>query len=288
VAVFNPLRLTRLTPQLVNFRTHRKLVVCDGAVGFTGGMNITDRHSRTHAGEEAWRDTHMRVDGEPVRKLQRLFFEDWMFAVPEFQYKHGENARYYPAMHSESGPWIQILGSGPDEDRDAIHKAYFGAITGAARRIWLTTPYFIPDEALLTALTTAAQRGVDVRILVPKRGDSWVVTAASRTYFDDLVGVGIRIYEYGPPMLHAKTLVVDEDISIVGTANVDNRSFRLNFEMVAVAYDGPLTAQLATHFERDLSLAHPYRKPSRRRLRRMGPLLDRYADSLARLFSPLL
>jgi cardiolipin synthase len=125
-------------------------------------------------------------------------------------------------------------------------------------------------------------------VLVPKQGDSRLVSAASRTYYDDLVGFGIRIHEYGPPMLHAKTLVVDEDIAIVGTANVDNRSFRLNFEIVAVAYDTAIAAQLAALFEADLALARPYRKPSRRRLRRAGAVVDRFLDSLARLFSPVL
>jgi cardiolipin synthase len=288
VALFNPLRLGRLRPQLINFRTHRKIVVCDGRIGFIGGMNVSERHSARHVGAAAWRDTHLLVAGEPVRKLQRVFLEDWLFATPETLVMGTGIARYFPALRSEHGPWVQIVASGPDEERDAIHKAYFGALTAATRRIWLTTPYFIPDEPILTALTTAALRGVDVHVLVPKQGDSRLVSAASRTYYDDLVGFGIRIHEYGPPMLHAKTLVVDDDIAIVGTANVDNRSFRLNFEIVAVAYDTAIAAQLAALFEGDLALARPYRKPSRRRLRRAGAVVDRFLDSLARLFSPVL
>lgn len=289
VALFNPLRLRRLRPQLINFRTHRKILVCDGAVGFTGGMNVSERQSAVYTGGKAWRDTQVRIEGEPVRKLQRIFVEDWMFATPgKHRRRRLEFVHYFPRLCSDAGPWMQLVASGPDEDRDAIHKAYFGAITAATRRVWLTTPYFIPDEATYMALVTAAQRDVDVRILVPKRGDSRLVSAASRTYYDDLVAVGIRIHEYGPPMLHAKTLLVDDDIAIVGTANVDNRSFRLNFELIAVAYDAPLAATLAGHFERDLELARPYRKPSRRRLRRLGPHFDRFLDSLARLFSPLL
>jgi cardiolipin synthase len=288
VAVFNPLRLSRLRPQLVNFRTHRKLVVCDGATGFVGGMNISRLHSRAHVGAAAWRDTHLRIEGEPVRKLQRIFFEDWMFARPRFRAAAVDNERYFPALHSGAGAWTQVISSGPDEDNDAIHRFYFGAINAGTRRIWMTTPYFIPDEAILTALLTAALRGVDVRLLVPKKGDSRLVTAASRSYFDDLVNGGVRVYEYGPPMLHAKTLLVDDDIAVAGTANVDNRSFRLNFELIAVAYDTALAGTLAAHFVRDLGRASPYRKPSPRRMRRLRTLADRFVDSLARLFSPVL
>jgi cardiolipin synthase len=288
VADFNPLRLRRLRPQLINFRSHRKIVVCDGRVGFTGGMNVSARHAARHAGSTAWRDTQLRIEGEPVRKLQRVFLEDWLFANPAARWRARDLDRYFPSLATEAGQWVQIVASGPDDDRAAIYKAYFGAITAARQRLWLTTPYFIPDEPILVALATTAQRGVDVRILVPKRGDSRLVSAASRTYYDDLVAVGIRIHEYGPPMLHAKTLVVDDDIAVVGTANIDNRSFRLNFEIIAVAYDADVTTQLAKLFERDLERARSYRKPSRRRLRRLGPVVDRFLDSLARLFSPVL
>jgi cardiolipin synthase len=288
VALFNPIGLSRLKPQLLNFRTHRKLVVCDGRVGFTGGMNISDRHSRTAAGDAAWRDTHLVVEGEPVRKLQRVFVEDWLFADGAERGAELFTPEYFPPVARGTGPWVQIAASGPDDDRAAIHRAYFAALTGARRRIWLTTPYFIPDEPILLALTTAAQRGVDVRVLVPKRGDSRLVAAAARTYFDDLVRAGAHVAEYGPPMLHAKTLVVDDDIAIVGTANIDNRSFRLNFELVAVLYDAPLTGELAAQFSLDLERASEWRRPSRQRLRRLGPLVDRFLDSLARLFSPIL
>lgn len=288
IAVFNELRITRFRPQLLNFRTHRKLVVCDGRVGLTGGMNVSDRHSRRHSGAEAWRDTHLRIEGEPVRKLQRVFLEDWLFAHSAARDQDFFNERYFPALRSPDGPWLQIVADGPDEAEDPIHRAYFGAMTGATRRIWLTTPYFIPDEAILTALTTAAQRGVDVQVLVPKQGDSKLVTAAARTYYDDLVSTGARVHEYGPPMLHAKTLVVDDDVSIVGTANVDNRSFRLNFELIVVAYDTAINATLAREFTQDLRLAAAYRRPPREHLKRLGPLVDRFIDSLARLFSPIL
>jgi cardiolipin synthase len=288
VALFNPIGLSRLKPQLLNFRTHRKLVVCDGRIGFTGGMNVSDRHSRAFEGELAWRDTHLVVEGEPVHKLQRIFLEDWLFADGTERGAELFAAEYFPPLAAASGPWVQVVASGPDDDRAAIYRCYFAALAGARRRIWLTTPYFVPDEPILLALTTAAQRGVDVRVLVPRHGDSRLVAAAARTYFDDLVRAGAHVAEYGPPMLHAKTLVVDDDIAIVGTANIDNRSFRLNFELIAVLYDAPLATQLAAQFSADLRRAAEWRRPSRRRLQRFGPLLDRFLDSLARLFSPIL
>jgi len=288
VAAFNEIRLSRLRPQLLNFRTHRKLVVCDGRIGFTGGMNVSDRHSRRVSRGAAWRDTHLGMSGEPVRKLQRVFLEDWLFANPAARESDLYSTEYFPPLRTDHGPWVQVVASGPDDDRASIQRCYFAAFTGAQRRIWLTTPYFIPDEATLMALTTAAQRGVDVRVLVPKKGDSRLVAAAARTYFDSLERAGATVYEYGPPMLHGKTLVVDDDIGIVGTANIDNRSFRLNFEIVAVLYDAPLVAALAAHFESDLARARKWRRPSRRRLKRLGPLVDRFLDSLARLLSPIL
>lgn len=288
VAAFNEIRLSRLRPQLLNFRTHRKLVVCDGRVGFTGGMNISDHHSRRHSGAAAWRDTHLMIVGEPVRKLQLVFLEDWLFANSAARGANLYTEDYFPVLRSADGPWVQIVASGPDDERAAIQRCYFGALTAAARRIWLTTPYFVPDDATLMALTTAAQRGVEVRVLVPKRGDSRLVAAASRTYFDDLVRAGATVHEYAPTMLHGKTLVVDDDIAIVGTANIDNRSFRLNFELIALLYDRTLTMTLAAQYAADLTRATPWQRPSRRRLKRLGPLFDRFLDSLARLFSPIL
>jgi cardiolipin synthase len=176
------------------------------------------------------------------------FFEDWHFATGS-----APSARdYFPEQRCEaSGPWVQILASGPDDDSYAIEKFCFAAIAGAQRRVLVTTPYFVPNEPLLLALTTAALRGVEVQILVPQQSDSPLVTAAARSYFEELVRVGVRIHEYASSMLHAKTLVVD-DLALVGTANMDNRSFRLNFEVVAALFDRGLAAALAERFQADL------------------------------------
>ncbi len=288
VVSFNPPRLLRRRLQFANFRTHRKLVVCDGRVGFLGGVNISALHSERLSGRRAWRDTHLQVVGEPVRKLQRVFLEDWIFAKDSVRPRGVDVPAYFPELHDAQGPWTHIIASGPDDDRTAIHKFYFGAINEARARIWMTTPYFVPDEPIETALAAAALRGVDVRLLVPVRGDSRLVTAAAQSYYDGMTAAGVRVYRYGPPMLHAKTLVVDDTIAVVGSANVDNRSFRLNFELIAALYDRGLAGMLAAQFERDLGHARLYRKPSRRRLRRLSSMYDRFVESLARLFSPVL
>lgn len=280
LARFNPISLARLRPDLMNFRTHRKIVVCDGRVGFTGGINVCDEQSAAASGEQAWRDTNVQIEGAPVAGLQLAFLEDWHFAT-------GGAPRadaYFPQVdRTATGPWMQVLASGPDEDSYAIEKFCFAAISGARRRVLVTTPYFVPNEPLLLALATTALRGVDVQILVPERSDSRLVTAAARSYYEELLRVGVRIHEYCGRMLHAKTLVVD-DIALVGTANMDNRSLRLNFEVAAVMYDAGLAAQLVDMFQADAQRATEYHISTARRSSRW----QRLSESTARLLSPLL
>ncbi|HJL19745.1 MAG TPA: cardiolipin synthase [Sandaracinaceae bacterium LLY-WYZ-13_1] len=279
---FNALTLARWRPRMANFRTHRKIVVVDGTVGFTGGMNVTDVHTDEHTGEEAWRDTHVELRGLAVKGLQMVFFEDWLYA--------GGDARdidaYLPAPGSvpAASRVCQIVSSGPDENLDAIHKLFFASIAGAGARVLLTTPYFVPDEATFHALTTAALRGADVRILVPKGGDVPLVAAAARSYYPELLEAGARIFEYGPPVLHSKTLVVDDALALVGTANFDNRSFRLNFEVVVAAYDAGTADELARAFEHDLTHAREITLA----MVRGAPFHTRLAASAARLLSPIL
>jgi cardiolipin synthase len=176
---------------------------------------------------------------------------------------------------------VQIVASGPDHDWEAIRNVYFAAITAAEERVLLTTPYFVPDEPMLTALTTAALRGVDVRVMVPRKSDSWLVTVAGRSYYDDLIRAGVRVYEYLPGMLHAKTLVVDRSFAAIGTANMDNRSFRLNFEVSAIAHDDEVAARLSDIFDEDTSHARQLQRQKER-------LAARLAQAGARLLSPLL
>jgi cardiolipin synthase len=279
-AWFNPLRLRQLRPNHVNFRTHRKIAVCDGRIGFTGGINVSDDHSGAQNGPAAWRDTHLRIEGEPVHRLQFIFLEDWYFATDHAPFE----PEFFPRFPERSGgPWLQIVESGPDDSRHAIAKFFFAAIAGARSRISLATPYFVPNEALTAGLTVAALRGVEVRVLTPKRGDSRLVAAAARSYYDELSSAGVQIYEYGPPMLHAKVLVIDGRIAAVGSANFDNRSLTLNFEVMAAIYDAGVAKALTRAFEADLKLARRYVKPGRR-----ASVGQRLSEATARLLSPLL
>ena len=184
--------------------------------------------------------------------------------------------------------WLPLGSSGSRSSRsagnplEAIHRVHLAAIHTASERVWLTTPYFVPTEAAIYALTGAALRGLDVRLLVPEKSDSIFVTAAARSYFDDLIATGVKIYEYQARMLHSKTMLVDDDLAIVGTANFDNRSFRLNYEVCAVAYGPLLAGNIEAQFLKDLDKA---RRVDHQRPQRFGP---RLGDSVARLCSPLL
>lgn len=281
LAWFHPMRFGRIWRRTwLNLRSHRKIVVIDGRVGFTGGINITDeQNERLRA--DAYRDLHLRLEGDAVRSLQVLFVEDWAYATGQRDFIAAV-ARAMPPPNP--GPIAaQILSSGPDSPWEAIHRLHVGAIHAATRRVWLVTPYFVPDEAAMMALTSAALAGLDVRVLVPRRSDSRLVTWAARSYFDDLLAAGARIYEYGPRMLHTKALLVDEELAIVGSANFDPRSFRLNFEVCVLLRDTEFAAALARLIEGEFASAPRVRGD------RPRPLWTvRLPEALARLLSPLL
>ncbi|WP_295522814.1 cardiolipin synthase [uncultured Pseudacidovorax sp.] len=281
VVFFHDTRIGRRLRPVTNYRTHRKIVVCDGVVGFTGGVNITDEEDR-RTRPDAYHDVHLRIEGSAVRWLQTTFLEDWVYATGEPLHGIGSlMARLMPPV--DAGPVaVQIVTSGPDTPPEAIHRMHVEAIHAATERAWLTTPYFVPSEPALMALTNAALRGVDVRVLVPRRSDSLVVSAAARSYYDELLAAGVKVWEYKARMLHSKTLVVDEHCAMIGTANFDNRSFLLNFEVMAVVYGPALAGPLAMQFETDLQSASPVRTNRHR------SFWLRLGEAVARLFSPLL
>ena len=280
VAWFNPLSLRWIRTRRIDFRTHRKIVVCDGAVAFTGGMNVADVHS-ARLSPRFWRDTHLRIEGAAVLTIQRIFVEDWYFATAALPPRTGE---LFPEQDGVGAFVVQVVASGPDHDFMTIHDTYFTAITRATSRVWLTTPYFVPDEAIITALCTTAMRGVDVRLLVPVRGDSWLIDLAARSYVPELLASRVKIYEYLPRFVHAKTIVVDDDLAIVGTANLDNRSFKLDFELCALVFDRQLTGRLADAFQADLTESRAMDEAARAHL----SLPRRLGEAGARLLSPLL
>lgn len=277
VAWFHPLRLRWFWKRpWLNLRTHRKIVVIDDAIAYTGGMNITDEQDE-RLRTDAYRDLHLRLTGEVVRALQLVFVEDWAYAT-------GAPPRLSPAPPVGAGAIAtQALVSGPDSEWEAIHRLHVGAIHAARRRVWLVTPYFVPGEAAMMALTSAALGGLDVRLLVPKLSDSRIVTWAARSYFDELLAAGVKVYEYGPRLLHSKALLVDDDLALIGSANFDHRSFRLNFEVSMLFRDAGIAAELARLVEGELASAPRVHRDRARPLWRA-----RLPEALARLVSPLL
>jgi cardiolipin synthase len=285
VGLFHDTRIGRRLRPVTNYRTHRKIIVCDGRVGFTGGVNITDEED-ARSRVDAYHDVHLRIEGSAVRWLQTTFLEDWTYATGEEPRQIDRTLMHLlphlPASEGAGRIAVQIVTSGPDNPLEPIHRMHLAAIQSSVHRAWLTTPYFVPGEPALMALTGAALRGVDVRLLVPRRSDSIVVSAAARSYYDELIASGVQVWEYKARMLHSKTLVVDDNCAIIGTANFDNRSFRLNFEVCAVIYGPTLAKPLVAQFETDLTHASPVRA------NRHQPFMRRLGDAFARLFSPLL
>jgi cardiolipin synthase len=232
-----------------NLRNHRKLVVVDGEIGFTGGMNVGDEYSgrALRRGGLHFRDTHLELRGPAVSDLAATFAEDWAFATDETL-----TVREVPPLEDGTCT-VAIVPSGPHQPTNASAMAYFTGIATARHRVWLSCPYFVPDGATLRALSSAAIRGCDVRVLVPKDNDIRIVGAAGRSYYGELLRVGVRIFEYRPSMLHAKSMVVDGAWSFVGSANIDIRSFQLNFELGALVADRAFADILEHRFEEELA-----------------------------------
>lgn len=311
---FNPLRRR----WAINLRNHRKLVVVDGEIGFTGGMNVGDEYSgrlgsrltrqvkgqlqRLGAGggggsgasgapdserreappedsqAETFRDTHLKIVGPAVADLAQIFAEDWSFATDE------ELALPPPPPPCPEGEVVAVVPSGPDQEHNASGLVFFSGVATARQRVWLTSAYFVPDHAMIAALISAALRGVDVRVLVPQKSDVALVDAAARSNFLVLLRGGVRVFLYQPSVLHAKTMVVDGTWGMVGSANFDIRSFRLNFELGALVLGPHFAARMEARFKRDLEHS---REVLAQELEARG-FLERLRDGGARLVSPLL
>lgn len=286
LAWFHPMRLGRFwqiwkRPWL-NLRTHRKIVLIDGRIGYTGGINITDEQDE-RLREDAYRDVHLRMEGNVLRELQQVFVEDWIYATDDRRLI-SEVVANMPPITAGTIP-VQIVSSGPDSRWEAIHRAHVSAIHAARKRVWMTTPYFVPGEAAMMALTSAALGGIDVRLIVPMMSDSKLVTFAARSYYDALLAAGVKVYEYGPRLLHSKTLLIDDDLAMIGSANFDHRSFRLNFEVHAVIHDVGIARQLEQLIESEFAHAPRVRDPGAEK----RPLFTaRLPEAVARLMSPLL
>ena len=263
-----------------NLRNHRKILVVDNRVGFAGGLNIGEEYQGRRKKFAPWRDTHLRLEGPAVRRLQEVFTEDWLDTTGEDL----TDAEHFPQFDPCGGDLVQVVDSGPDKPQESIHAVFFTAINEAQVRVYITTPYFVPDTSMLLALKTAAWRGVDVRLLLPGKSDLRLVQWAGRSYFEELLEAGVRIYEHRPGMLHAKTMVVDGVWATVGSANMDRRSFRLNFEANVLVSGERFAARMEEIFEADIAGAAEITLDALG-AKKIGP---RMVEAFARVLSPVL
>ncbi|HSE83246.1 MAG TPA: cardiolipin synthase [Thermodesulfobacteriota bacterium] len=276
---FLPLHTIFFKPWNANLRNHRKILVVDGKIGFTGGLGIGDDFLNDKS-SDGWRDTHVMFQGPAVDQLQWVFCEDWDFATGEELFTED----YFPPIEINGNKTAQIVPCGPDEVLDPIHKVFVAAISQSKKSVYLTTPYFIPDKAIYVALQLAALRGVDVKLLLPRKSDHRFVLLAGRSYYEELLQSGIRIFEYVPSILHAKMFVVDSSFVIIGSANMDIRSFDYDFEANAQVYDDEFAKKAEKVFFSDLEKS---REVS------LSEVLDRppsvrFKENLCRLLSSLL
>ncbi len=277
---FLPVYFPILSREL-NYRNHRKIIVVDGNIGFLGGLNIGDEYLGGDRYLGFWRDTHLRIRGEAVYGLQNIFFKDWYF-VSKQQLPY--DGVYYPKLPYFGEQLIQIAASGPDSDWQSIMQAYFLTISSAEEKIWINTPYLVPDESIMMALRTASLSGVDVRIILPSYPDHRTVFWASMSNIEELLQAGVKVYKYKKGFMHGKILLVDGIAASIGTANLDIRSFQINFEVNAFIYDKEIVERMEKDFYMDMEdsdkvILEEY-------LQR--PLLEKIKEAAGRLMSPLL
>ncbi|WP_018122497.1 cardiolipin synthase [Wohlfahrtiimonas chitiniclastica] len=265
----------------LNYRNHRKIIVVDGRIGFVGGINIGDDYINLPDSKVYHRDMHMRVEGPVVYSLQYIFLCDWQFCSKE---KLIVDPLFPSHMRQESGTIAQIAASGPDSKYPMIMYTVLRAIMLAKEEILITTPYFVPSESVMEAIKNAALSGVKVKLLVPYATNSLITQLASSSYYTALMNAGVEIYRYKKGFIHAKTSVFDGKFSIVGTANMDNRSFNLNFEVNGMLYDEALGQQMCDEFNKDLE--HSVRLDPVEWERRSAT--QRFIEKVARLTSSLL
>lgn len=276
---FMPVAFPWLTSK-INYRNHRKIIVIDGEVGFTGGINIAQRYiDGTKDG--IWRDTHLMIEGEAVSSLNVIFITDWNFVSGQ---KLRDPDKYFPPSSVDIESPVQIASSGPDTDWASIMQAFFAAIAKAKEYIYISTPYFLPNQAVLTAIKVASLSGIKVKLLIPNKPDSMVVHWATRSYVKELLDAKVEVYLYKKGFNHSKLIMIDGVFSSVGTANMDIRSFEDNFEVSAILYDSNITKQLEDTFLEDIGDSVQVIKEEWEK----RPYYCIVLESFARLLSPLL
>lgn len=267
----------------INYRNHRKILIIDGTVSFVGGINIGDEYLGRDPNIGYWRDTHLRIAGDTIHYLQNIFIQDWFFVTKE-QLPTGSPPSVTSGSQPPGNKPVQIAASGPDTHWESIMQVYYYAIATAQKSIYLTSPYFVPNESILTALKTAALSGVDIKVLLPANPDYRIVFYAAMSYLEELMEAGIEIYFYQNGFMHAKILIIDGLVSSVGSANMDRRSFSLNFEVNALIYDKEIARRLEADFINDLKFSERLTMETLTE----QPLHHRVLESGARLLSPLL
>ena len=265
----------------LNFRNHRKISVVDGKVGFTGGINVTDKYIHGDTRNGRWYDIHVRVEGPAVASLNAVFLMDWYYGSED-----GEllSDIYFPPMKKIGDTIAQVVHSGPDTSFSSVQQQYFQLINRANKYVYIANSYVIPGEAILLALKTAAISGKDVRLLLPKNSDSKLVEWTIRSYLPELIKANIKVFLFDKGFLHCKLVLVDDEIASIGTANLDIRSFEQNFEVNLLMYDEEITKELKGHFLSYCSLSTQYTVEDHRNRSHRAKILE----GLARIFSPIL
>ena len=284
VHIFLPTMMSILHKR-INYRNHRKIVVCDGRCGYFGGMNIGDEHLGRDERIGPWRDTQLRIEGEAVYALQHTFLRDWQLVSGECL---SDLVKYYPLTNGQANEHghavMQLIPSGPDQAEKAMFALFYGMMSVAVNSIYVTTPYFVPEESITMALKTAAQSGLDVRLLIPGKSDTRLAKLATLAHIEELLAAGVRVYEYQRGFIHAKSVIVDSQIATVGTANMDMRSFFSNFELNALIYTRSVAEELEKHFMNDLRCSEEMNYERFKRRTRWEKTLEAGARMLSPLF----
>lgn len=272
---FLPVSFPRLRREL-NFRNHRKIVVVDGVIGFMGGLNIGDMYISGESGMGFWRDTHIELKGPAVSCLDDIFRADWVFC-DKSPMEYGEA----PVPGPMGDSTVQIVASGPNKNWKPILHGYFSLIANARESLWLCTPYFVPGEPLMTALSVAAMSGIDVRVMIPHKTDHALVYWASLSNIEELLRAGVKVYRYEKGFIHSKILIADGNVVSVGTANLDARSLEINFEVQAFIYDFDVARDFISAYEKDMTESSQFRLNKWR----TRPLGQKILESAGRLWS---
>ncbi len=281
ISPFLPMRFGRLLSS-VNYRNHRKIVIVDGLIAFTGGINVSDKYIKGDGVLGMWHDMHLQLKGSIVNSLQAVFATDWSFASG----KEDLLKEHYFSNHlvASGKSIVQAVASGPDSNFSSIHQLYLSIINSAKKYVYITNPYIIPGEALMKALQIAALSGVDVRLLLSAKSDSFLVKWTVQSYFEDFLEAGVKIYQYPHGFLHSKVIVSDDELTTIGTANLDIRSFEQNYEVNVLVYEKEFAQELKKYFLKDCEISTQINYQEYRK----RPKIQRLKEGMAKVFSPVL